>query len=162
MKRLLMITMCCASCLLSLAQTPSSAFPELPTSLTAISMPVLRAYVRAADSLRVASERRIVALTGELAALNTVVLKGETLTAYDEAKHNELTAQLTIAQGKLEEANRVINRCWELLPRRYRNQAGLSLYDAFMQYEADLKRRGGRLLVIGTALGGIIGFFLFR
>lgn len=158
MKTLLLITiLCAAACLTSLAQQP-----DLPRSITAVSLADFRKFAAAADTLKARAERRINALQQELAALNEARLSGTKLTEYDEEKQRELVRELSFTEADLREANRVYALIIDNLPRRYRRQAKVSpmaIYECLTDYESRLIRRAKRTFVIGNVLGFVAGVY---
>ncbi|MBO0946949.1 ABC transporter C-terminal domain-containing protein [Fibrella forsythiae] len=166
MKTLLLTTLLCVTaCLISNAD--SFSVPDQPTTLTAISRADFLKFALAADAMKTAAETRMASLEAEIAALNNVIAEGDTLTRYEQQKLQQLTQELSTCEADLNEARRVFNLIRDGLPRRYRKlleatPSFMMLYDCLGNYEADLKRRGGRLFVLGTIAGGVFGFFLFR
>ncbi|MEZ0485438.1 hypothetical protein [Fibrella aquatica] len=163
---LLSICLCVIACLAS-AQPPRTLPADFPKSLTAISITDFYKFAQAADNVYVQAEARIAALKAELAAIHNVVAQGDTLTSYDQAKQRRLEAELSTAEAELSEARRVYNLIRDALPRRYRKRIEatptfMMLYDCLSQYEADLKRRSGRLFVVGVAIGSVGTFLLLR
>jgi hypothetical protein len=123
----------------------------------------VRRALRAADSLAIAAQVRIETLEREGFQCADALEQQRAVSQYDVEEYNRKMIDWQRAQNDLAEANRVITRIRDALPRRYHRLASVSpaaTLECLTDYQYRLRRRSWRMGGIGLAIGILVPFFL--